>query len=523
MSSATRQPNDASPQTLRSARTWAELLRLCQGPEAASGSQDPRRAAETLSRRPASSDGDRALGHALRRVLVDLQMEGDAARPVAREVESFILALTTEGRRRLLDQGGEQGHRRAVAVSAADVLAPRPALFVLGAAAAAAGRPFTPALRSVLEKLATHAESAPSPLQVRAEAAVRQELENTVGRLWPVHTGPMAFGQNDMFQEEAVAGRATAPGAHRLVQMSLELDALGTPTWGPVTQLMREGRFRDLVGMFKAVSPDSRAARTIAAHVVTPERLRELLADERVDWEVVDRFLEHMGPPGIEAVLDELLESESRATRRALFDRLKAAGPVVRPFIPARLQDKRWYVLRNLVALLGEIGYWPPSVSVDRFLGHEDPRVRREALRTMLRLPGQREQGVLAILRETDAQALQGLTGVELPAASESLVPHVVRRISEPNVPSEVKAHAVKLLRASRSALALSALLQLTDGGRNLLGRLRLPERSPELLAALRVLANVWPHDRRAAAVLERARASKDPEIAGAAHAGEEG
>jgi ABC-type transport system involved in cytochrome c biogenesis permease component len=59
----------------------------------------------------------------------------------------------------------------------------------------------------------------------------------------------------------------------------------------------------------------------------------------------------------------------------------------------------------------------------------------------------------------------------------------------------------------------LEALLELTDGGRSLLGRIRLPLKTPVLIAAVRALADAWAFDPRAAAVLAAAAESPDPEV----------
>ena len=51
----------------------------------------------------------------------------------------------------------------------------------------------------------------------------------------------------------------------------------------------------------------------------------------------------------------------------------------------------------------------------------------------------------------------------------------------------------------------LEALLELTDGGRSLLGRFRLPLKTPVLLGAIRALADTWAFDDRVAVVLTAA------------------
>jgi hypothetical protein len=96
---------------------------------------------------------------------------------------------------------------------------------------------------------------------------------------------------------------------------------------------------------------------------------------------------------------------------------------------------------------------------------------------------------------------------------SEAAVPVLVKRIAEPDFPSDLRLLAIRLLQRSRSTLALDALLKLVDGGRNLLGRPRLAPATAEMLAALAVLNATWPRDRRASVFLDLARASKVQEL----------
>lgn len=71
----------------------------------------------------------------------------------------------------------------------------------------------------------------------------------------------------------------------------------------------------------------------------------------------------------------------------------------------------------------------------------------------------------------------------------------------------------VRALRNSRSNLALETLVGLASTGKSFLGRTKVATPEPEVLAALRVLAEKWSEDRRAENVLNAAGRSKFPEI----------
>jgi len=84
-------------------------------------------------------------------------------------------------------------------------------------------------------------------------------------------------------------------------------------------------------------------------------------------------------------------------------------------------------------------------------------------------------------------------------------------------VASELRDLAIKVLGRVKNVAALTALLEIVDGGKNWLGRPRLAARSLELLAALMALAVGWRNDGRASALLTMAAASTDPDIRNAA------
>lgn len=81
----------------------------------------------------------------------------------------------------------------------------------------------------------------------------------------------------------------------------------------------------------------------------------------------------------------------------------------------------------------------------------------------------------------------------------------------------------MRLLEAFDSPGVRDWLVAHTARRRGLLRRLRLAQKSPEMLAALGVLAARWSSDPRAADILRLARAVDDPQIRAAAKEPEKG
>jgi DNA-binding transcriptional ArsR family regulator len=119
---------------------------------------------------------------------------------------------------------------------------------------------------------------------------------------------------------------------------------------------------------------------------------RELL-DEILDgltvwgkprYDDIKSLIHKIGGQFVEAILDRLAEEKNMSLRRFYIDRLIEMGPVTRVPIINRLYDTRWYFLRNLLIILSSQN--DPSVvaQIRPLLRSEDPRLRHEALKTMV-------------------------------------------------------------------------------------------------------------------------------------------
>ena len=106
----------------------------------------------------------------------------------------------------------------------------------------------------------------------------------------------------------------------------------------------------------------------------------------------------------------------------------------------------------------------------------------------------------LAILQAEDRRAASAADLATLRMGARSLDPQTVRL-------------AIRALGGAKAPAARDALLHLTEGGRTLLGREKLPPKSPVLLAALRALATGGTNTPAVRRVLARAAASPDPDI----------
>lgn len=116
---------------------------------------------------------------------------------------------------------------------------------------------------------------------------------------------------------------------------------------------------------------------------------------------LVGRLPDHIAP----ALANELSEVPPRAARRNFLDALFTMGEHAFNVSIPMLEDSRWFIVRNGVDILGEVG--GPG-TVDRLtpaLAHPDARVRRAAVMAMAKIGGDDAGSrLLPVLEDPDAQ-----------------------------------------------------------------------------------------------------------------------
>ena len=157
---------------------------------------------------------------------------------------------------------------------------------------------------------------------------------------------------------------------------------------------------------------------------------------------------------GYGTLLDVLASSRSRVTRRKLLDRLARTPLDVASLVVSRLADDRWYVQRNMLLLLARVGRVPSDFAIARWTTHVDPRIRSEALRLHMVLPGQREAALRAAFNDADPRVVR----VGVAAVQQDCPPRVLGFLAGiaqgARVPEDLRLLAVQALGNSRERSA---------------------------------------------------------------------
>jgi hypothetical protein len=509
----------------RSAQLWIGLARAALSSESREPpSTDATVVAEAINQHPEAQAYDQVIVGYLLQIAQELkQNAGTASAPVRRRMSKLIGQLDRQTLERLVEMGGDISQRKQFVLDAADGLSVDAVVEIVRAAAETSGQNISSSLMRMLSKLSAFAESGSAHIQSQAETALREQVRDLISDWKLSDPNPDAYTRALQSMATAVPAAPTDKSRMlaeplRIVQMALEVQAVGVPFWRAVRQLELNGDTSALVLTLQEIPQDNPVATQLWQHLASERNVAALLKLPAVDFDVVNALLDRMEPAAAtDILLRTLTESELRGTRMGAYRRLVSMGDAVVPSILQLLQDDRWYVQRNMLAMLNEMMHLPTTFSPAEFARHADARVRREAVAMWLRIPTESDRAIIAALKDADERVLRLGVAAAQRGCPEAAVPFIRNRVSEQRLPADVRIQLIRLLGAVRNPLAVDALVRITTAGKTLLGGIRLAEKTPFMLVGLDVLAGSWSRDPRARAVLDRAGKSKDPEISEAA------
>ena len=116
-------------------------------------------------------------------------------------------------------------------------------------------------------------------------------------------------------------------------------------------------------------------------------------------------LLKVIGSEAITPAINKLIEDEDAAVRRNLIQLVIGFKEAARPKVEIFLFDERWYVVRNMAMILGEIRSEKSLNPLSRVVNHSDFRVQREVIHALTKIGGKRVPAFfLRILEEAPQQ-----------------------------------------------------------------------------------------------------------------------
>lgn len=185
-------------------------------------------------------------------------------------------------------------------------------------------------------------------------------------------------------------------------------DALASAAQNPALTPEQQDRVRRAIGRFSKPGD----IRTVA-HAL------RLYKPGSVEHDSAKRLIEALGPAALGPLIEQLADEPDMAVRKSLVDLLSDMATERISEIGAYVSDHRWYVVRNVISVLGSTRSSAVLPYLERTVRHAEPRVRRETIRALASLNDRlAHEMLIAALTDDDANNVQlaarylGATGV---------------------------------------------------------------------------------------------------------------
>ena len=444
--------------------------------------------------------------------------KGPEAAGLQRRVSRLVGTLKQSTLERLLEMGGDKVQRRKFLLDASQGITVEAVMDLIKAASAAEGQTVSHSMLRMLSKLAHHPSS--TSQRGKTDPSIRDIMRRLLDDWTLDDPNPEAYRQalENMSSLRNVNDNQ-ASGAHpidvepeRIIQIAVEVGAIGPQVHMAMEHLQKIGRTDALLDLVER-APTPGASAPIWDFLVEQGAFEALLAQQRLDLPLITRFVKRLGAAAAPTLLAAAVSIEEAKTRGQFYDLLLGSGPSVGDEIAGRLPEAPTIVQRELLALMGKLSVLPSGFSALAYLDSEDPLLRREAVRILLRNPADRDETIVAALSDPDDRVVfAGLS-----AAQEKCPPIgiglIKQRVDRGELDSQLRTMGIRIIAQTRTPDALEWLLPFVMTETNWARRPKLRQPSAEMLAALSMIATHWRTHPAAEHALKLAEQSRDPEV----------
>jgi hypothetical protein len=192
-----------------------------------------------------------------------------------------------------------------------------------------------------------------------------------------------------------------------------------------------------------------------SAALFDPGFIQEILDAAQVlgrdKFQAIRSIISTVGHPFVVPLMERLFAEENRSLRRFWFDCLGDLGEMVRNAALERVNDERWFVVRNLIIMLRAFSDQEVQRQVRRLVNHPHPRVRKEALKSLLAYRDSMADRLL--LQDLDSNdPARKLAAIQI--AEVSVNPDVVRKLLAIIDSSGIREYGLEVKSAAVQALA---------------------------------------------------------------------
>ena len=152
--------------------------------------------------------------------------------------------------------------------------------------------------------------------------------------------------------------------------------------------------------------------------------------------------------------------------RRIICDALSKVGKNGIELMTPFLKDNRWYLVRNIVYILGRIGRKEAVQYIGKALRHEDMRVRREALQALGLIGGSEAMQYMVDALDDPDIKIRGIATLNLGRMGEEALPPIMKKMGSKEFfkkdLAEIKSYfkAIGMIRSDHPIPLLYSLLE---------------------------------------------------------------
>lgn len=203
----------------------------------------------------------------------------------------------------------------------------------------------------------------------------------------------------------------------------------------------------------------------IAEGVTIDFLLQHLESKSPLETAKIYPILKKLGAKIAYVIIQRLCLADGLHARKSLAAALLAIGQPAVPPLLAMLKDERWYVVRNMVAILGQIGCRDSANAFRPALYHGDQRVRKETIHALVKIGGKdAESMIIELIEDADPaivlHAIMSLGLLKSDAAVQLLI-QIIEKSDFFSRQIKVKKEAIIALGRIGDRRAVTPLLSL--------------------------------------------------------------
>lgn len=173
-------------------------------------------------------------------------------------------------------------------------------------------------------------------------------------------------------------------------------------------------------------------------------------------------YLEKVGMPAAQALVEVLGEEQDRKRRSRLMEVIRGLGDLALPAVVESLESPKWFLVRNTLNLMADMGDMAALKPAEACLAHRDVRVRCAAVRTVWKVGGPVAMpALIAAFAHADPDTMLEIMFAFGQVRSAAAIPTLGAFATDHRMPEKLRARAAEVMGTIGDPSALPFLEEL--------------------------------------------------------------